>query len=105
MIPGVKRPCIDCGALTAKGSRCPTCQSRLNMRMDAARQGKREHYSGDYQRRAKAVRENAVACYWCGDGYRPADPWQADHLTPGDPGSVLVPAHRSCNVSRSNRAR
>lgn len=105
MIPGVKRPCIDCGALTAKGSRCPTCQSRLNMRMDAARQGKREHYSGDYQRRAKAVRENAVACYWCGEGFTLRNPVQADHLDAGNPDSLLVPACRKCNIGRSNKAR
>ena len=105
MLPGVKRPCIECGTLDAKGSRCPTCQSALNARMDAARQGKREHYTGDYKRRAAAVRANAVACYWCGEGYRTTDPWQADHLVPADPDSPLVPAHRSCNVARSNRAR
>lgn len=104
MIPGVKRPCIDCGTL-ADGSRCPACQSRLNARMDAARKGKRDHYRGDYAKRAAAVRASATVCYWCLQGPRPNDPWQADHLFPGEPQSPLVPAHRSCNIKRSNEAR
>lgn len=73
--------------------------------MDAAREGKREHYKGDYRRRAKAVRDAAVACYWCGGGFTPSNPVQADHLDAGDPASELVPAHRGCNVGRSNRSR
>jgi hypothetical protein len=105
VIPGVKRPCIDCGVLAANGSRCPRCQSALNARMDAARQGKRDHYRGDYQRRAKAVREAAEWCYWCGQGFTAANPVQADHLIAGDPRSPLVPACRKCNISRSNKAR
>lgn len=62
------------------------------------------HYTGDYRRRAKAVRESAIACHWCGQGFTDANPVQADHLTPGDPDSVLVPACRRCNASRGNRS-
>lgn len=105
MIPGVKRPCMDCSTLTDKGSRCPACQSRLNARMDAARIGKRQHYGGDYAKRAKAVREAASLCWICGNGARAGDPWQADHVEPGNPDSPLAAAHRSCNIARSNRAR
>lgn len=105
MIPGVKRPCIECQALTDKGSRCPACQSNLNARMDAARIGKRQHYGGDYAKRAKAVRDAAVECWWCHEGFTRANPVQADHLIPGDPASPLVPACRRCNIARSNRSR
>ena len=100
MIPGVKRPCIVCGTLTDSGSRCPTHQSALNARMDARRRGKREHYGGDYARRAQAVRAAAVECWICHEGWRANDPWQADHVIPGDPDSPLAAAHRSCNIRR-----
>jgi hypothetical protein len=46
------------------------------------------------------VRAEAVACWLCGDGPRPDDPWTADHVTPGDPDSILLAAHRSCNSRR-----
>jgi 5-methylcytosine-specific restriction enzyme A len=105
MIPGVKRPCIECGALTSQGSRCPTHQSEMNARLDARRVGKREHYKGDYRRRAKSVRESAIACYWCGGGFTAANPVQADHVMPGDPASELVAACRRCNIARGNGTR
>lgn len=100
MIPGVKRVCLGCGILTDHGSRCPTCQAELMRRMDAQR-GPREHYAGDYRTRAKAVRESAVACHWCGGGFTSDNPVQADHVTPRDPASVLVPSCRRCNIRRS----
>jgi hypothetical protein len=39
----------------------------------------------------------------CGGGARPNDPWQADHVIPGDADSPLAPAHRSCNAARGNK--
>jgi hypothetical protein len=60
-------------------------------------------YSGDYKRRAKAVRQQAVNCHICGDPARINDPWEADHINPADPTSKLLPAHRSCNERRGNK--
>jgi len=60
-------------------------------------------YLGDYKRRAKAVREQAVNCHICGDPARLNDPWTADHIIAGDPNSPLAPAHRSCNERRGNK--
>ena len=103
MIPGVKRPCIDCGTL-ATGSRCPTCQTALERRLSAQR-GPRPHYAGDYRKRAKQVRESGQPCYLCGQYGTADDPIQADHLVEGDPRSPLLPAHRSCNIRKSNQSR
>lgn len=101
MIPGVKRPCIGCGSLTGAGSYCEPC-ARERERQRSLTRGSR-HYTGDYRRRAKEVRENATECWLCHDGPRPDDPWTADHVVPGDPASPLMPAHRSCNSRRGNR--
>jgi hypothetical protein len=60
-------------------------------------------YSGDYKARAKQVRDTAVLCHICKEGFRADDPWQADHLIPGNPVSPLAPAHRSCNAKRGNK--
>lgn len=98
----VHRPCLDCGQLTTNGTRCPTCATRTATQR-AARRPPRTHYTGDYRRRAKQVRDNATHCWICGNPARPGDPWQADHLHPGDPDSPLLPAHRSCNAARGNR--
>lgn len=103
MIPGVRRPCIDCGTL-ASGSRCAPCQTALEQRISAAR-GPRPHYAGNYAKRAKAVRESGEPCYLCGEHGTVDDPIQADHLVEGDPGSPLLPAHRSCNIRKSNQSR
>jgi hypothetical protein len=91
-----RRPCLDCGALIPRGSRCADCQRPR----EAARNARRTHYAGDYRARAKAVRESAVVCWLCGEGAREGDPWQADHVVPGAPDSPLAPAHRACNARR-----
>ena len=103
MIVGVRKPCLDCGALTVNSSRCDTCRLVFNRLLDSRRdKSKRKHYSGDYKARAKAVREAAVTCWICGEEARPHDPWQADHVVAGDPESLLLPAHRSCNIRRTH---
>lgn len=99
-----RAPCIVCGALTRGANRCE--QHKLPPRDRTAREIKKKltgQYSGDYRKRAKLVRDNAVICHICKEGYKPLDPWQADHLIPGDPLSPLLPAHRSCNASRGNK--
>lgn len=90
------RPCLDCGALTT-ATRCDACRKAKERHRD---RGPRPHYAGDYRKRAKAVRESPGPCWLCGELDKPDDPWQADHLLTGDPGSPLLKAHRSCNIRR-----
>jgi hypothetical protein len=88
-----RRRCLTCGTITTQ-ARCPSCA-----------RAKRQLYQGDYPQRAQAVRDTATHCHLCGQGPRHDDPWQADHLTPGDPNSPLLAAHRSCNASRRDEQR
>lgn len=62
-------------------------------------------YGRNHKRIAAMICATASACWVCGEGARPGDPWQADHVQQGDPDSPLAAAHRSCNIARSNRAR
>jgi hypothetical protein len=62
----------------------------------------RPHYAGDYSKRAKIVRDNAIVCWICKEAYRTNDPWTADHVFPAVIDSPLLPAHRSCNSRRGN---
>lgn len=97
----IRKPCLTCGKLTTNASRCDPCHAAHARALDAKRDpAKRQHYKGDYRRRAKAVREAASVCWLCGEGERQGDPWQADHVVPGEPESPLMPAHRSCNIRR-----
>lgn len=96
-----RRPCLACGHRLAEPGkpRCSACERDHQRQRNASR----PHYDGDYAARAAVVRANATVCWLCGEGPRPSDPWQADHVKPGNPASELRPAHRSCNASRGNR--
>jgi 5-methylcytosine-specific restriction protein A len=97
-----RKPCLDCGVVTDGPSRCPACSVAYARRVDAMRdKTKRALYSGSYRARAKRVRDSAEHCWICGGGVDPSDPWQADHVTPDDPLSPLLAAHRSCNIRRA----
>ena len=101
-----RQPCLDCGRVTRNGSRCPEHQQSRDRYTDMAKAARKKatgQYSGDYRKRAKAVREAATVCWLCGGGAVPGDPWQADHVIPGNPDSPLAPAHRSCNAARGNK--
>ena len=103
-----RKPCLDCGRITNGDSRCPSCFEKVRGIIEKARANRprnRDHYRGDYQRRAAQVRANATICWICNEGARPNDPWQADHVDQGNPDSILLPAHRSCNIRRSNQGR
>jgi hypothetical protein len=98
-----QKPCLDCGKLSLE-SRCETHRKRVEQLRDVRRAAhKSNYYNTSYRRRAKAVRDTAIVCHICGDGARANDPWQADHLQPGNPDSALAAAHRSCNASRGNK--
>jgi hypothetical protein len=96
------RPCLDCNKLTTN-TRCPSCRLIKTREWDAQRDPlTRLHYKGDYAKRAKAVRESAGPCWICGEHDRLGDPWQADHVDAGNPESLLLKAHRSCNIRRGD---
>jgi hypothetical protein len=91
-MPRVPKPCLNCGRLTTRISRCEPCQ--------------RHHdglYDSEYRRLAAVVRATAVLCHICGEGERTDDPWQADHVVAGDRSSPLAAAHRSCNIRKGDR--
>lgn len=96
--------------LTGGNNRCPEHQARIdalnNARHEQLRRAVKKEtkqYMGDYAKRAKEVRLNALFCHLCGEGAKWNDPWQADHIIPSDPNSPLAPAHRSCNARRGNK--
>lgn len=100
------RPCMKCGTLTRGQNYCDDhrpAEYRKPEKIAERNEKKKKLYSPAYRKAAKAVREAAVACHICGKGANPHDPWQADHLIPGDPLSPLAPAHRSCNASRGDK--
>jgi 5-methylcytosine-specific restriction endonuclease McrA len=88
----IRRPCLNCGALTTNTTRCPDCQKHHDRLYDA-----------DYRRAAQIIRDTATTCHICGEGARPDDPFTADHIRPRDRTSPLAAAHRSCNTRKSNR--
>ena len=99
----VYQVCLGCGVLTANGSRCVPCGAKR----ERARSMRRVHYQGSYKTRSRQVRDAANAdpscvCWLCHEPARLGDPWTADHVTPGDPDSILLPAHRSCNSRRGD---
>ena len=97
---GVPKPCLGCGALSP-ATRCDNCAKAKAREWDQRRDpAKRQHYTGNYKRKAKEVREAPGNCWLCHEGERLGDPWQADHVVPGDPNSLLLKAHRSCNIKR-----
>ena len=74
------------------------------------------HYQGDYQTRARALRDAAYAdpttrCWRCGltlaefEARHPGRHarWHADHVVPGSRTSPLRPAHASCNTEDGAR--
>lgn len=96
----MRRPCLSCGVPSAR-TRCPRCQQQYELSRYA--NGRRDHYAGDYRKRAAQVRATAWRCWICGGRSRAGDPWQADHVVPGDRQSELRPAHRSCNINRAKQ--
>ena len=102
------KPCIRCGQLSLNN----LCDTHLAQKKAATnargfqRKSQTNQYGGAYKRLAKIVRDTAQTCHLCGEGFRPNDPFEADHLTPGQEVvsiEQLAPAHRSCNINRSNK--
>jgi hypothetical protein len=95
----IMRPCLDCHQLTRNRSRCEACEAK---RQHHRNQARANYYDATYAKRAARVRATATNCWICGETAKPDDPWTADHVIPGDAGSPLLPAHRSCNARRGD---
>jgi rubredoxin len=107
----MRQPCLDCGR-PSEGSRCPAHRQAHSLARNQRAQARRSRgegaprpYDAEYRKQAAVVRATTVLCWICGKGYDPADPWQADHVLPGNPLSELRGAHRSCNIGRANKGR
>jgi hypothetical protein len=111
----LNKPCLDCGT-PAKGTRCTRCSAvytkTRNDRQTLQRvlNGGRPQYGSQWSKISRGIRATATVCWLCGQGPRPNDPWQADHIIPaakktsgGEPAAAA--AHRSCNISRANKIR
>ena len=98
------KPCLTCGRLQRNGS---YCEEHQPVRQESARRKaiKRDRYDATYRKLAKHVRDNTEVCHICGEGWRPNDPWEADHIDPTNPDAKywLAGAHRSCNQKKGNR--
>jgi len=108
-MPKFQTPCLDCGRLSKAGTRCEACQAtraayrQARQETEERKEKKKNLYNYPYRQRAKVVRDNATHCHICKEGFRPNDPFEADHLLPGDPDSPLAAAHRSCNQRRGDK--
>jgi hypothetical protein len=112
--PPMMKPCLDCGH-PAERERCQPCATSHDRNRYATQtatrkaRGGRPQYDGAHRKIAGGVRATAVRCWICHEPAKPNDPWQADHIIPaskiGGGGAGLAPAHRSCNIRRSNKLR
>ena len=100
---GFAKPCLDCGQLTRIGNRCEKHQIIADANYQGAKAA-RAHYKGNYKTRAKAVRDNAIVCWLCGELFTDRSQIQADHVEPSNPDSILMPAHAICNAKRGNKS-
>jgi hypothetical protein len=101
------KPCLTCGKLSLERL-CEVHLALENKEHEERRKKTKaltKQYKGSYSSRAKAVRENAVICHICKQPKKIEDPFEADHINPGENGQIaeLLPAHRSCNRQRSNK--
>lgn len=97
------KPCLDCGAPTRNGTRCPTHQAQADTQREAVRPRRQSRgYNAEHERRAAALRAKGLPCSLCGApimyNLRSPHPasFAAHHLTK-DKRGPLAPAHRLCN--------
>lgn len=106
---GFRKPCLRCGELSYENyceihRELKAAELRQRLATLPKRTDKSKLYGGDYRKRAKEVKEKSTHCHICHKPATPGDPFEADHIIPGDPNSPLAAAHRSCNRSKGNRS-
>lgn len=105
----ISKPCIECGKLTNGGTRCEQHQKELTQRKELARNTpeRKAHkalmYGNNYKKQRKQIIATATHCALCQQPFQPGDRIEADHIIPGHPMSPLQPAHRRCNIAKSNK--
>jgi hypothetical protein len=82
----IRRPCLDCGRLTA-GSRCSTHERQHRAKYGSAHRALRRVW-------APVVAAGGVRCSRCGDVIAVGDGWDLDHRLDGS-----RPSHARCNRS------
>ena len=101
------KPCMDCHTLfKGKGERCEECRIRVSRAREAdpnRRAYKANLYNAEYKAKARAIKNFATHCHICKQAFTDRAEISADHLTAGDTGSALAPAHLKCNARRGNR--
>jgi hypothetical protein len=100
------RPCLTCGALVSKGSRCPRCQRPRDAAAQQRKRAIRPCTAAERDRRAAAVTEWVSTHGWlCPGRQRPAHPsadLTADHMTPVAP-VVSSPGRCACCADRATQ--
>lgn len=103
-----KRPCLDCGTLTDRGSRCPTCTRPVERARTHAKRQRRPHLAAEDRRRADVVTAwRAAYGDWCPGWNR--EPHASSDLTADHVNSFAVTGRedgplavlcRSCNSAK-----
>ncbi|WP_026118987.1 HNH endonuclease [Nocardiopsis ganjiahuensis] len=94
-------PCLECGVLTRRGSRCGRCEAARQQLRDQQRGSSAARGLGYQHRKLRdIVLADSPPCHWC-----PAPATTADHLVPRSLGGLTtldnyVPSCRPCNLSR-----
>jgi hypothetical protein len=101
------KPCLTCSKLTSGGSYCDTHQAGVDERekeRQAIRKRGRTLYDSSYYRKARAyLKATATHCHLCKQPFTDRKDITADHIEPGNPFSLLAPAHSICNSRRGNK--
>ena len=97
-----KRPCLDCGMLSAK-ARCPRCESQRNRERGSstARGYDRQHEQRREQWRPE-VEAGLVDCWRCKQRIEAGEPWHLGH-DDHDRSIYRGPECVDCNCATSGR--
>ncbi len=89
MTRALRRPCLDCGALTS-ATRCPSCTRRREAKRGTPTQ---RGYDAEWARLSRRVRAEQPWCSRCGR----TDDLTVDHIVPGSLDGGLRVLCRSCH--------
>ena len=101
----MRRSCLSCGSLIAKGSRCPPCQKpREAARAAAGRARRGKDWPAISKRLLASWRAAGIGCVDCGT----TEDLTVDHVIPTVYGAAsqyggYVPRCRSCNSRKATR--
>jgi hypothetical protein len=96
------RPCLDCGALVARASRCSGCEAgRERRRGSPSRRG----YDSRHVAARLTLRDTLPGpCgYGCGTWLWPNGQWVAAHVVDGNPDAGWIASCRTCNQRAKGR--